>query len=43
MKHVFHCRKLAFVEWNVEEVCGTLYGRIDCYITAELIKMRYPF
>lgn len=28
--------KLAFVEWNVEEVRGTLYGRIDCYITAEL-------
>ena len=28
--------KLAFVEWNVEEVRGTLYGRIDCYITEEL-------
>ena len=28
--------KLAFVEWNVEEVRGTLYGRIDCHITEEL-------
>jgi len=28
--------KLTFVEWNVEEVRGTLYGRIDCYITEEL-------
>lgn len=28
--------KLSFVEWNVEEVRGTLYGRIDCHITQEL-------
>ncbi len=28
--------KLSFVEWNVEEVRGTLYGRIDCHITEEL-------
>lgn len=28
--------KLVFAEWGVEEIRGTLYGRIDCYITEDL-------
>ena len=28
--------KLVFAEWGVEERCGTLYGKIDCYLTEEL-------
>lgn len=28
--------KLLFAEWNVEEINGTLYGRIDCYLTEAL-------
>lgn len=28
--------KLVFAEWSVEEIRGTLYGRIDCYITEDL-------
>ena len=28
--------KLVFAEWGVEKIRGTLYGRIDCYITEDL-------
>lgn len=28
--------KLVFAEWGVEEIRGTLYGKIDCYITEDL-------
>lgn len=28
--------KLVFAEWGVEEHRGTLYGKIDCYLTEEL-------
>ncbi len=28
--------KLIFAEWGVEEISGTLYGRIDCYLTEPL-------
>lgn len=28
--------KLVFAEWSVEELDGTLYGRIDCYLTEPL-------
>ncbi|MBQ7829875.1 MAG: hypothetical protein IJ345_06355 [Clostridia bacterium] len=28
--------KLVFAEWGVEEHCGTLYGKIDCYLTEAL-------
>lgn len=28
--------KLVFAEWGAEEIRGTLYGRIDCYITEDL-------
>lgn len=28
--------KLVFAEWGVEERCGTLYGKIDCYLTEAL-------
>ncbi len=27
-------RKMLYAEWNVEELRGELYGRIDCYFTA---------
>ncbi|MBO5420314.1 MAG: hypothetical protein J6A67_00025 [Clostridia bacterium] len=30
--------KLVFAEWNVEEIQGTLYGRIDCYLTEALTE-----
>ena len=35
-KHAYIEDKLVFAEWNVEEVRGTLYGRIDCYISEDL-------
>lgn len=35
-KHAYIEDKLVFAEWNVEEVRGTLYGRIDCYISDDL-------
>ncbi len=28
--------RLTFVEWNVEEVGETLYGRVDCYLDGEI-------
>lgn len=30
--------KLVFVEWSVEELDGTLYGKIDCYLSAPLTE-----
>ena len=30
--------KLLFAEWNVEKIQGTLYGRIDCYLTETLTE-----
>ena len=28
--------KVLFAEWGVEEHCGALYGKIDCYLSEEL-------
>jgi hypothetical protein len=34
--HAALSEKLIFVEWDVEELQGVLYGRIDCYLSEEL-------
>ncbi len=31
--------RVIFAEWNVEEICGELYGRIDCYLDNPLNEM----
>ena len=35
-EHAALGEKLVFIEWNVEERQGALYGRIDCYLSEEL-------
>ena len=35
-EHAGIAGKVIFAEWDVEEINGTLYGRIDCYLSEEL-------